>query len=1277
MAIQQLTQPILNPIAAFDATQAHSISFVVIGGAQVVGNRLIISNNQTGAEIYNQIQATMKLEHTIPANTLTNGGYYNAVVYTIDNGNNESVASTAVPFYCYSQPVLTIDNIPATETIENGTYTFTGTYIQQESESLNSYQYTLYNSNKEVLSQTPLIYYETDSSLSHTFVGMSNDTSYYVELSGETINGTKMTSGLRYFTVRYEQPASFAICDLVNNCEDGYIQISSNIVAIDGISNPDPPIYIDDKEVDLREPGSWVEWNSGFRIQSDFTMRVWGREFTPYQNIITLTNDINSNQTPNKIELKWMIGDVIKSLPTYMAAKDFNVNITNSQVAPIEDLTIGGNSITNSNFSSVYTPLDYIRVKQGGYINTLYAPKSTTKVEMGFNISKLPTVQNYPLFGARVSAIQQSYTVWSFVYVSSNSNMRFDFGSQLLSQANLVLGNNVVIKDMEKNILNGVELTSNNDVSFNVGYYLYLCGLNNAGTNVTWNDSNFWYDVQYCKIWENNNLVRNYVPCYRNIDNATGLYDLVNNVFYRNAGTGSIEKGNPISLVSPNYPANLYSVGDIKNLINVEDFNITYNQQYYQSTNTNFLLEPNYLYNLSFDYNINSSTTDIYYSIGYGTTDYAGDIASVLQYKTQTNGRNNISFIVPDNIPKGSNLWVKFAQTIILADIDVDISNIQLERGKSTTEYQAPNIYNIYPTSTTKNLYNYDTPIYLKKNNCSYTNIANGYNIKPSSTTGQSSLAIGWKNCLNAGDTYTISFSQLGQFEDFKLYTTAKNSQEIATEISMNNNIFVAPDGVYDLQLVFGVDNSSISNYIEIWNIQIEASNVITSYEPYMSNNSLITLDAPLRGIGNYRDLICLESPNLLNPENQNVIVQGNTTYYLSQTGNISYQLDFINEDNNIISSISLDKGSFTTPSNCVRINMPSISSSDIITNQIQINIGSSALQYYPYITEPSIIRYYNEIIMNGTENWIRATTGVSGKFRFAIVINDIKGVGITSKASMICNILGTNTAENTYFCKEGVAGTTSTAIGGKAGIYVYIEECSQMTTTEFKNYLAQQYNNNPMKLIYTMSKPEITPLSQDNIAALQGLVSYTPITNVFTNNEVLGELNLNYVSGYSEQQTENAYVLLRCWNANSMPYICHSNYIDIPKNTDKVFIWMRRKNNLFDLKIENLYDYGEGNEPSDTTKPIVSLDIDPNNVTQNEIPVTANSIDDNGLRTVRFSKNNGVSWDEVVTVDGLSSTNSYTFTGLTPNTTYTIRAEAIDLAGNIGGISQQVTTKP
>lgn len=1071
MAIQQLTQPILNPIAAFDATQAQAITFVVIGGAQVIGNRLVISDNQTGAEVYNQLQSTMKLEHLVPANTLANGGYYNAVVYTIDSGNNESEASTAIPFYCYSQPSLTIDNIPATETIENGTYKFTGNYLQQENELLNSYQYTLYDSNRDILSQSPLIYYNTDPTLSYTFVGMSNDTSYYIELSGETINGTKITSGLRYFTVRYIQPASFAICDLVNNCENGYIQISSNIVAIDGKSNPDPPIYIDDKEVDLRDPDSWVEWNSGFRIQDDFTMRVWGRDFNDYQNIITLTNDINTTSTPNRIELKWMVGDVIKTLPSYTTVEGTNINILNAEAAKIQNLSVAGNSIQHSG---------------------------------------------------------------------------------------------------------------------------------------------------------------------------------------------------------------IYSVGETKNLINVENFNANYTQQYFQTTNTRFLLKPNFIYTFSFDYNVKATTTDLYYSIGYGTDSYNTDLKSTVQYQTMVKGRNSVSFIVPDSIPSNSYLWVKFAQTIILADVNVDISNIQLEAGNVATDYEDPGLYNIYPTSAANNLFNYDTPIYLLKNNINYVAIQNGYHISPVEINKEAYLGIGFKNILKPGNTYTLSFSQLGQFEEFALYTTNKESKETIAEIPITNNVFVAPEGIYDLQLVFAVDNSSLSNYIEIWNVQIEANNVISEYEPYVSNSSIITLDEPLRGIGEYKDLICLESPNILNQDTQSGVVTGNTIYYLNQTGNTEYYIWYYNEDGNLITFIDEEghegsgtkgiTGSFVTHKDCVKITITKsdnpkagdVTSSELTTNHVGITKGINPQVYYPYISEPSIIRYIKGRVLDGTETWVKG----SDKEGFYINTDSFKEL---SNSPIISNKFVGYQNYHDYALVNNAIGWIYANIHQ---LYIKIEGIS--TVDDLKTWLS----NNNVDMYYVLDTPSVLKLSDDNISALKALSTYKPVSNIFTNNEVLGNIKLDYVSDYTEQQTENAYVLLKCWNANIMPYVCHSNYIDIPDEKDKVFIWMRRKNNLFDLKIENLGDYNEDDKPTDTTKPIVTLEINPNNVEANRIPVTAYSIDDNGLKTVRFSKDNGNSWDEIVTVDGLSSTNSYTFINLNPNTTYTIRVEAIDLAGNIGGISQQVTTK-
>lgn len=1720
MAIQQLTQPIINPISAFDATRPHNISFVVIGGAKVIANRLVIRDNQTGSEVYNKMQSTMKLEHTIPANTLKNGGYYNAVIYTIDSGNNESTASTAVPFYCYSQPVLTIDNIPATETIRNGTYKFTGSYLQQEDELLNSYQYTLYDSNKDILSQTSLIYYESDTSLSYTFVGMSNDTSYYVELSGETVNGTKITSGLKYFTVRYIQPASFAICDLVNNCENGYIQISSNIVAIDGTSNPTPPIYIDDKEVDLRDPKSWVRWSSGFRIQDDFTMRVWGRDFNEYQNIITLTNDINSSTTPNRIELKWMVGDIIKILPEYTTIEGKSINIVNAEAAKIQNLSIGGNSIKFSGnkidygtdkILSLNTPKEvslqigvlgnseqkkrsgknilensdnnvsqygltatiqdngsikvsgapttevakYLTnvkkvpvelIKEGNYTISFKNSESmndvsirlrkyngTDKVEIAniylntinktdvlnlksliddntieiqldiicygtreYNFIIYPQLElgseteyepfgtsssldfpsgiksvgdNINLFDKNNAVILSGFSNFATKTFTTNNAVKsivincspkttytvskikstrfsvssydkeivsgaaltnivedndgtkitiatgdkdkylcvyyYNSGSDTLTEAeiknsikiekgniatpyssynqgcvkitksskNLFNKNDITSKmylnnlgetvsndgqnysnyitvysnetytmhankplgiapavcfyDEEKNFISGISYNNVYSISFitpaNCSYIrMSVSAINLDSVQLERGDTqteyeehkgqsyilpiqkpmigigdirdtfvkmgNKWYERHYCNKYTftgnetvalqnnrkriyvnsaNNNILKpinpykqpdkykqllcNYAEAVAPGDTWIGIQGISYDI---NASSGfegfgiSINKfttveqylnwfkekyneGQPfyieyillepndiecteeqntileqlnnsisyipqtniytednIAFLNAGYEEekkhNIFSVGDVKNLINVSNFNVSYDQEYYSSKNTNFKLEPNCIYTFSFEYNVNDTSTDLYYSIGYGTDAYTDDIKSTVQYQSITQGRNEISFIAPENIPEGSYLWVKFVQTIILANVNVDISKVQLERGKNYTSYQDPTLYNIYPISISTNLYDYNSAIYIIKNNCSYKEIQNGYYISPSVENNTSYLSIGIKNILADGENYSITFNKDGNFKAFHLYTTDIGSEEIIQELDIKDNSFIAPSGMYNLQLAFEVDSSSVNNYMEIWNIQIEHGNTSTEYENYISNGSNIVLDNTLKSVEEYKDLICLESPNILNQDTQSGIVTGDTAYYLNQTGNVEYYIWYYNEEGNLIKFIDEEgheasgivgiQGGFTTHKDCVKItitkssnpDVSDVTSDELKNNHVAITKGNEAQTYYPYVSNPSLIRYISEIILTGDENWIVSTQN-DYYIRFYWDTN-----------------LPYSDVPNVVLCSHFIYGNTMTSNciipytkNNHYGINIVIEKSIVANVAEFKAWLKSQYNNGePVRVYYKLATPNISTLSKDNENALQVLSTYKPISNIFTSNEVLGNIKFDYISDYNEKQTENAYVLLKCWNANNMPYICHSNYIDIPSDKDKVFIWMRRKNNLFDLTIENLGDYKEDDKPIDKNKPIVTMEINPDEVQSTRIPVIAHSLDDNGLRTVRFSKNNGQTWDEVIKVDGLSSTNSYTFINLKPNTTYTIRAEAIDLSGNVGGVSQQVTTK-
>ena len=49
------------------------------------------------------------------------------------------------------------------------------------------------------------------------------------------------------------------------------------------------------------------------------------------------------------------------------------------------------------------------------------------------------------------------------------------------------------------------------------------------------------------KFWSNDTLVRDLTPCYRKSNNVIGLYDMANDVFCTNAGTGTFTKGTNVS----------------------------------------------------------------------------------------------------------------------------------------------------------------------------------------------------------------------------------------------------------------------------------------------------------------------------------------------------------------------------------------------------------------------------------------------------------------------------------------------------------------------------------------------------------------------------------------------------------------------------------------------------------------------------------------------------------------------------------------------------------
>lgn len=295
-----LTKPSLYPMAAFDANKQQQFRFYSQGGSQVTGNILTIKNNSTLEQVYKETVTSFAYIHTLPADTLTNGTRYQATIQTIDAQGNISVESDPILFYCYTQPTLTFTNLPASNNIPNASFEFEVQYNQAQSEQLAQYQFNLYDVQGDLMATSGVKYLQNQAvptALSYTFSGFEDGLTYQIEVVGQTVEGTVVDSGKQHIYIVYYSPRVYTNIYLTNNCRDGYVTIENNLVGTPGDSNPYPPTYIDNKEVDLREDGSWVEWSQNYEIAGDYTMGIWGRDFNPNSTILTFTNEAGAKVT--------------------------------------------------------------------------------------------------------------------------------------------------------------------------------------------------------------------------------------------------------------------------------------------------------------------------------------------------------------------------------------------------------------------------------------------------------------------------------------------------------------------------------------------------------------------------------------------------------------------------------------------------------------------------------------------------------------------------------------------------------------------------------------------------------------------------------------------------------------------------------------------------------------------------------------------------------------------------------------------------------------------
>lgn len=176
---------------------------------------------------------------------------------------------------------------------------------------------------------------------------------------------------------------------------------------------------------------------------------------------------------------------------------------------------------------SGFQEVEYIQSTGTQYIDTGIKATNATRFKIDVEITAYDTY----IFGAWNDWQVSMFTIYS----ANSSSSAIGYGANWVgSITGLTTGNKITIS-----IDNGV-VKYNNEIkgsypdTFTSANNIILCGTNASGTPTAFSK---------IKIYSLEIDGHNFIPCYRKSDNEVGLYDIVNNQFYTNAGSGTFLKG--------------------------------------------------------------------------------------------------------------------------------------------------------------------------------------------------------------------------------------------------------------------------------------------------------------------------------------------------------------------------------------------------------------------------------------------------------------------------------------------------------------------------------------------------------------------------------------------------------------------------------------------------------------------------------------------------------------------------------------------------------------
>ena len=615
--------------------------------------------------------------------------------------------------------------------------------------------------------------------------------------------------------------------------------------------------------------------------------------------------------------------------------------------------------IQKPSLPSEYTQVEYIQNSGTQYIDTGFKPNLTN----GFKIE----VDYTPNHATARGCLLSNYAANNHVsYEIANGNQRIYIYNGSVDKVISGASNNQINKGSVQyyngvvtNSLNGSIQTTEASFTGESAEPLYMF----VDRSLRFSTFVNYVKIYKCRIYDGNTLVRDYIPCYRNSDNEIGMYDLVNNQFYTNAGTGTFLKGNDSTLPTPSFPQDIHTTRK-QNAIYLKDSILPaeYTEvEYIKSTGSQWLdtlLYPTDITKIEADITFDevSSSGGSYFIGGYysnvssGTSWYSPLLLNSSNYIGTGYGYGWAYTTKKWELGerhKVTSQLIKNSQYLILDGETIYTNTNSSER--PTVETTVPLMIYQYQTSRLTN-YGWKGKIYSLK---IYGN--------------NNELIRNYVPCIRDVDNVAGLYDLVNNV----FYTNA------------GTGTFVVGDTVEQKQ-IYDIDLSSKNLFdgeLEIGKIDLTTGENSTSNVKTRSKNY--------------------------------IKVQPNTNYKIAKNGsNVGINFFYYDKDKNFISYQTISSVNYlTTPSNCYYLRWFTYNDDTDLTEKYQINKGTSILPYEPYYDYGEYCKignYEDKFIRTSGKNKLTApsTNGSVSNVGITLTYNTSNEYKLTGTATGNGNVL-------------------------------------------------------------------------------------------------------------------------------------------------------------------------------------------------------------------------------------------------------------------------------